>query len=375
MARPRYSIIPGDFAEDSRADVGHFRVLNLIGRHTDENGWCRLKQINIGDALDLSRKTVNIKIKDLVEWGYVEKHFEDATGRAIWYRTIMDRGAPPASSSKGSKTTDGAKADAEVAEDPTADNRFENGPVNDGLHVVCNSNVTPGVTCMEVTPGVTTRELQQNDLSLTPLLNDPPPNPPRRGGRERGVKVDDIDVALRELVANRPTDKAWLIAVDGVLRPVVTTRRLDAASFGNAARILADWIAEKRLNTDEAARVVSSIFATRRATVKPSDIEDAVKAVLGLRPQPTMISGDVGLMGRWPRFLDDLRKRVGNEKVAAWFSTVVIAEIVGERADLATHLPVVSRFIEIDFSAQVRASLAEVYGVSSFTISAKKVAA
>ena len=51
MAGPRFSIIPGDFATDQRADVAHFRVLNLIGRHTNEYGWCRLKQITIGDEI------------------------------------------------------------------------------------------------------------------------------------------------------------------------------------------------------------------------------------------------------------------------------------------------------------------------------------
>jgi hypothetical protein len=180
---------------------------------------------------------------------------------------------------------------------------------------------------------------------------------------------------LWSLSEQRPGDRAWRVAVDLVLRPIVTTRRLDAASFDNAALILATWIAGKNLNAVEAEHIVSNIFATRRATVKPSDIEDAVKAVLGLRPQRAVIPGDAGLMDRWPQFLDDLRKRVGREKVDAWFSTVVIMTIVGDRADLATHLPIVSRFIEMDFSAQVRASLGDVYGVSSFTISARKAAA
>jgi len=372
---PRYSIVAGDFAEDSRADILHFRVYLLIGRHTNKHGWCRLKQVNIAQALGISRKTVNLRIKDLVDWGYVEKRSHDATGRSIFYRTKMDRGDIPEASGDESDDDENENQAAESGEDMQPENSSGDGPVNDGLHVGCNSKVTPAVTDKGVTAGVTDKGVTPERPSLTTFSNDSPPNPPRGGGRGRGVKVDEVDVALRALRDQRPADEAWRIAVDGVLRPVVTTRRLDAASFDNAARILAVWICDKRLSGDEAERVVASICAARRATVKPSDIEDAVKAVLGLRPQRAVLAGDANLMDRWPQFLDDLRKRVGREKVDAWFSTVVIATIIGDRADLVTHLPIVSRFIEMDFSAQVRASLADVYGVSAFTISARKVAA
>lgn len=87
---PRYSIIPGRFVEDARPDVNHFRVLTKIGTHTDEEGWCKLKQITIANAIDCTRETVNRKLKDLVEWGYVEKDDTDGTGRAIKYRVLID---------------------------------------------------------------------------------------------------------------------------------------------------------------------------------------------------------------------------------------------------------------------------------------------
>lgn len=157
---PRYSIIPGDFATDARADVGHFRVLNLIGRHTDQSGWCRLKQFGIGLEVGLSRKTVNEKIRDLVAWGYVEKTDEDGSGRAIWYRTIMDRPVPPP---RVAPEPDERESDCDGEGD---------GPVTGALQV-------PVTTCnaQEVTPGVTTGRYTER-----PLLNDLPPKSPASGG-------------------------------------------------------------------------------------------------------------------------------------------------------------------------------------------------
>jgi hypothetical protein len=171
MSGPRYSIIPGDFAEDARADVNHFRVINLIGRHTNSHGWCRLKQGNMATALGLTRETVNRKLADLVLWGYVEKRAIDATGRAIFYRTVMDRHAPPTLS----------------ADDDDA-HFLDVGPVSDGSHVGCNSEgtceeqITPGVIA-SVTPGVIAGNHNKNDLSLT---TKSPPNPP-----EGGSSADD----------------------------------------------------------------------------------------------------------------------------------------------------------------------------------------
>lgn len=159
---PRLSIIRGDFPEDQRADVGHFRVYTLIGRHTDAHGWCRLKQITIGNEVGLSRKTVNLKLRDLVEWGYVEKRETDATGRAIWYRTILDGPAPPP-----------AVADDEP-EARASEASNENAPVTGALQVGCNTEAT--CNRHRVTPGVTTRGNTER-----PLLNDSPPLPPDGG--------------------------------------------------------------------------------------------------------------------------------------------------------------------------------------------------
>ena len=223
MSTPRYSIIPGDFATDMRADVGHFRVLNLIGRHTDAAGWCRLKQLVIGDAVGLSRETVNRKIGDLVAWGYVEKHAEDATGRAIWYRTIMDRPQrPPPTADDDTDACD--EAPPQPSGHVTRASQVGTEPVENGsgLHTTCDAALTPGVT-HSITPGVTPA-ITHNDPSLT--TKTPPPHRCATGGSgsDRDLKGNGEALCHAAEAAGAPHP-----VVAHLLRPVLTERRFSAA--------------------------------------------------------------------------------------------------------------------------------------------------
>ena len=93
---PRLSIIPAAFAADARASIVHFRVLNLLGRHTDDHGWCVRSQIKMAKEIGFSRETVNRAIKDLVEWGYVEKTGQGTTRQSVcFYRVILDPKVQP----------------------------------------------------------------------------------------------------------------------------------------------------------------------------------------------------------------------------------------------------------------------------------------
>lgn len=213
MSGPRYSITPGDFATDMRADVNHFRVLNLLGTHTDNAGWCRLKQLHMATSLGLSRCTVNRKLGDLAAWGYIERHAEDATGRAIWYRVLMDRHRPALpppddtpdepdlfSHANGSS---GGPSDAAAMPDAHGDEP-ENGPVATSLHVGCNSSDPAGPVAPAATPGVARRATSgvapaatHNDPSLNDLSSPPPSSPKsaRGGGSDlRGEGDDPPDI-------------------------------------------------------------------------------------------------------------------------------------------------------------------------------------
>lgn len=94
MSGPRYSIIPGDAVLDRRITEIHLRVLCVLGRHTDANGWCQVNQGRVGEQLGYSRQHVNRALKELVEFEYVEKvdGERDNGGRTVSkYRVLMDR--------------------------------------------------------------------------------------------------------------------------------------------------------------------------------------------------------------------------------------------------------------------------------------------
>jgi DNA-binding MarR family transcriptional regulator len=69
----RYSIIPARAVTDPNITAQALRVLALLGRHTDENGWCRRSQVKMASELSCGRATVQRGLDELVAAGYVEK--------------------------------------------------------------------------------------------------------------------------------------------------------------------------------------------------------------------------------------------------------------------------------------------------------------
>lgn len=93
MSGPRYSIIPHEFFADTRPLMAHVRVMGVLGRHSNETGWCRLKQATVAAEAEISRETVCRALTDLETWGYVEK--AKGKGRSLCYRVVMDSKKPP----------------------------------------------------------------------------------------------------------------------------------------------------------------------------------------------------------------------------------------------------------------------------------------
>lgn len=90
----RYSIIPADFVDDPRPQLVHFRAICFMGRHTNRYGWCVVSQSKMARRFGVARETINRAIRDLVEWGYVDKR-EAKGGGLCQYRVLMDRHEPP----------------------------------------------------------------------------------------------------------------------------------------------------------------------------------------------------------------------------------------------------------------------------------------
>jgi hypothetical protein len=282
---PRLSILPGRFCEDARADIYHHRVIQALGRHTDNDGWCRVRQQVIADAISASRATVNRKLADLVHWGYVAKHAADTSGRSIFYRVIYDSPAIP--------EPHGSENDPDEA--PDFIDQFElvfGGPVTDGLQAGYNSDADNGGACNPpVTPAVTpssytccnSTAVTHNDPSQRSSSTTLPPYPPaERGGGESGVsrsrrkrRSDEIADLLADLRAERPQRARVL---DLLLAPVVSQRRLDAPSLRMSLVALADW---PKLGQQADAVLMAAakhLLDTRKASVKPADIQEAIEA-------------------------------------------------------------------------------------------------
>jgi len=75
----RYSIVPPRAARDRRIKEPHFRILILLGRVNTQRSWCICGQKDIADGIGMARSTVNPRLDELVQWGYVEKRTKQQT--------------------------------------------------------------------------------------------------------------------------------------------------------------------------------------------------------------------------------------------------------------------------------------------------------
>ncbi|HEV2502347.1 MAG TPA: helix-turn-helix domain-containing protein [Mesorhizobium sp.] len=101
MNGPRLSIIPARAATDPALKPRDLQVLCVLGRHTDELGWCRKSQVKMSDEMGCARATVYEAIERLVKAGYLERYVqEEQNGRDSphVYRVILDPKHPDPSS-------------------------------------------------------------------------------------------------------------------------------------------------------------------------------------------------------------------------------------------------------------------------------------
>lgn len=93
MSGPRLSIIPARAATDPALKPRDLQVLCVLGRHTDDLGWCRRSQVKMADEMGCGRATVFDAMERLIKAGYVERFVHESdNGRdsAHSYRVILD---------------------------------------------------------------------------------------------------------------------------------------------------------------------------------------------------------------------------------------------------------------------------------------------
>ena len=73
MTGPRLSIIPARACTDPALKPRDLQVLCVLGRHTDDLGWCRRSQVRMADEIGCARSTVFESVERLVAAGYLHK--------------------------------------------------------------------------------------------------------------------------------------------------------------------------------------------------------------------------------------------------------------------------------------------------------------
>ncbi|TIL25584.1 MAG: helix-turn-helix domain-containing protein [Mesorhizobium sp.] len=94
LGRPRFSIIPADAVTDPALEGRDLQVLALLGRHTDNRGWCCRSQVKMSREISCGRATVQRSIARLVAAGYLEHrpiNRENGGDAAHEYRVVLDR--------------------------------------------------------------------------------------------------------------------------------------------------------------------------------------------------------------------------------------------------------------------------------------------
>ncbi|MER8492239.1 helix-turn-helix domain-containing protein [Mesorhizobium australicum] len=92
--RQRFSIIPADAVTDPALEGRDLQVLALLGRHTDNRGWCCRSQVKMAREINCGRATVQRSIARLVGAGYLQHRAivrDTGADAAHEYRVVLDR--------------------------------------------------------------------------------------------------------------------------------------------------------------------------------------------------------------------------------------------------------------------------------------------
>ncbi len=78
----RFSITPAKAATDNELTDSEHRTLSVIGIYGDKNGWCWPSQSTLAEQRSVSRKTINVHIKRLIDLGYlnIQPRYDNETG-------------------------------------------------------------------------------------------------------------------------------------------------------------------------------------------------------------------------------------------------------------------------------------------------------
>jgi DNA-binding Lrp family transcriptional regulator len=229
MTGPRLSIIPARAATDRSLKPRDLQVLCVLGRHTDDLGWCRRSQVKMSDEMGCARSTVFEAVERLVKAGYLEKHEqEEMSGRdsAHWYRVILDPVHPNLALVK----------EADEQADSTAEIRCR--PVG------TPAGISAPPAGPEAAPPAGPGPAPINDTSLTTLVNVE-----RERAREQEKQIE------RWLKKTHPAWPSYIS--DSGPKALAEARKLTDDERDQAAERMADYVASAKVG----GRTVICTFA------------------------------------------------------------------------------------------------------------------
>jgi hypothetical protein len=183
---PRLSIIPAGAVTDPALEPRDLQVLCLLGRHTNDQGWCVRSQVKMAGELHCARSSVQRSLDRLYDAGWVMKKRRGAQEAeasqpsfSYAYRVILDR-----DDSSNDEAMHARRADDSVADEGVPTGGHPCPPVGTGAQPCVGTGAHPYVGT-------------NNDPLERPLPNE-----------EREMRARATDEFIRKFVAAWPTSAA-----------------------------------------------------------------------------------------------------------------------------------------------------------------------
>lgn len=194
---PRLSIIPAGAVTDPALEPRDLQVLCLLGRHTNEQGWCSRSQVKMAAELNCSRSSVQRSLDRLYDAGWVQKKRRGPAAEAdsqpsssYAYRVILDR---------DDEGNDHALR-ARHGNPPPSDTHYNEGCPRVGTPADAPEGAQP-----EGHPGAQPY-VGTGAQPYVGTKNDPLERPPIQ--RERDARARDVEDFLKQFRAKWPTAAA-----------------------------------------------------------------------------------------------------------------------------------------------------------------------
>lgn len=190
-----------------------------------------------------------------------------------------------------------------------------------------------------------------------------PPTPPPSGGSARGSAIDDLIEAVR-----RPEHGE---GIEILIEPILRCRGFEAPDPVFALRRIADWAAKHPAPV--LAEACAAVLAKRKVTVKPADIEEAMRRAIdeakarsrtALGRGAGRVGGDAAVAAQWPALKAALADRIGAPQVASWFGHGAPARLEGGALVFAVPELFLKKWIDQHYADDLTAAARNVYGTA-----------